>query len=181
MDWLSARLEALQQEGNAGTLDRERVPNPPELIERLELELAHQLGTMALAATYPGPGLPPGLAFGDTEPTAPPLPAWAVDIDPLDLFLLHQAFLEANVGRMEALEQIVPPDRGRPLLGPKSPAGAAPKTPMSWNVFIGTMATRLKEDPVRLARDRSLVALLAQVRLGAVAMAEETAAEGMGL
>ena len=37
---------------------------------------------------------------------------------------------------------------------------------MSWNVFVGTLAMRLKVEPERLAKDRSLVSLLAQVRLG---------------
>ena len=69
---------------------------------------------------------------------------------------------------MAALELIVQP-----------PKGNGDGTPMSWNVFVGTLAMRLKTEPERLAKDRSLVSLLAQVRLGSPAYDPiEDAADG---
>ena len=163
VDWLAARLEALRSAASAGELP-EMIKNPTELLERLESELAHQLSVMAFVACYEGAGLP-----REAESDEPDMPAWVEDIDPMDLFQIHSAFMEVNAGRMEALDAIVPPERGRPLLSGDG-ASHAPSKPMSWNIFLGTMATRLKIDPSTLARDHSLVGLLAQVRVSAPTM-----------
>jgi len=147
-DWLAARLEALREAATAGTLEGSGVREPVTTMEKVEHELAWQLGAIAAVATYPGPG---GGPYMDPQADIPD--RW-VDLDPLDLYRIHAAFLRVNAVRLEALARIVKPMKGGPT-----------ETPMSWNVFLGSLAMRLNEDPARLARDRSLVSLLATVRL----------------
>lgn len=147
IDWLSARVEALREALDKGETDG--VAEPVTSLQRLEAELAYQLGACCAVAVTEGPGLGPY-----REPEAELPDRWC-DAHPLDLFRVNAAFQEVNAGRLEALARIVRPKKG-------SDGGR-----VSWNVFMGTLAMRLNADPADLARDRSLVSLLATVRLAA--------------
>ncbi|MFA6044191.1 MAG: hypothetical protein WC718_04345 [Phycisphaerales bacterium] len=155
-EWLAVRLEALREAATAGTLDKSGVPEPVTMMARVEHELAFHLGAIAAVATSEGPG---GGAYMDPDAEVPE--QWA-NMNPLDLYRIHAAFTEVNAARLDALARIVRPQKG-------SPDGQQ----MSWNVFLGSLAMRLNEDPVRLAKDRSLVALLATVRLARDAEPEQ--------
>lgn len=146
-EWLAARLEALREAASAGTLEGSGVKEPVTTMEKVERELAWQLGAIAAVATHPGPGGGPCMdQEADVEQR------W-LDLHPLDLYRIHGAFLEVNAMRLEALARVARPARG------------GDDRPMSWDVFLGSLAMRLNEDPARLAKNRSLVNLLATVRL----------------
>lgn len=147
-EWLAARLEALREAATAGTLERSEIREPVATMERVEHELAFHLAAIAAVATYEGPG---GGPYASPEAEVPE--QWT-EMNPLDLYRIHAAFSQVNAARLDALARIVRPQRS-----------GAEGQQMSWNVFLGSLAMRLNEDPVRLARDRSLVALLATVRL----------------
>lgn len=148
-EWLAARLEALREAAANGTLERSGVPEPVGTMERIERELAYQLGAIAAVATTAGPG---GASY--MEPGADVPERWT-DMNPIDLFRVHKAFMEVNAARLDALSRIVRPTK----------PGESGADRMSWNVFLSTLAMRLNEDPAKLARERSLVSLLATVRL----------------
>ncbi len=156
--WIAARAAAIREAADEGKLEQDDLPDPISVLARTEVELASQLGAMAAVACHKGPGMPP-----EAEDTAPasdwPDDKWT-DIDPIDLYAVHAAFLDVNAGRMEALERIVKPQR----------TGSNDR--MSWNVFLGTLAMKLHKDPTELANDYSLVKLLSQVRLGRPDMEE---------
>lgn len=156
--WIAARATAIREAADEGKLEQDDLGEPVAVLSRCELELAHQLSAMAAVACHEGPGMP-----AEAEDTSP-VSAWPdgewVDIDPVDLYAIHAAFLDVNAGRMEALERIVKPQR----------AGSNER--MSWNVFLGTLAMKLHKDPTELASDYSLVKLLSQVRLGKPDMEE---------
>jgi len=147
-EWLAARLEALRQAAADGTLERLEVPEPVATMEQIEHELAWQLGAIAAVVTHPGPD---GGPYMDPQADIPE--RW-VNVNPLDLYRIHAAFQKVNAVRLEALQRVAKPQR----------VGGA-EAPMSWNVFLSSLAMRLNEDPANLARNRSLVGLLATVRL----------------
>lgn len=150
--WIAARAAAIREAADEGKLEQSDLGEPIAVLSRCEAELAQQLSAMAAVACYKGPGMP-----AEAEDNAP-ASSWPGgdfhDIDPVDLYAIHAAFLDVNAGRMEALERIVKPQR------------AGQNERMSWNVFFGTLAMKLHKDPTELAKDYSLVKLLAQVRLG---------------
>lgn len=146
-EWLAARTEALREAVSNGEIERADIAEPVTMLERLESELAYQLGAIASVVTHPGPSGGPYQEQGSEIPER-----WR-DANPLDLYRVHGGFLEVNAARLDALSRIVRPTK----------SGNDQK--MSWSVFIGTLAMRLDENPATLARDRSLVSLLATTRL----------------
>lgn len=157
--WLTSRVDAIHIALAEDAVGREDLPTPVSTLGRATDEIGHQLAALAAAACSEGPGLP-------ANPDEPE-PLYG-ELQPHDLLRINRAFLEVNAGRMAALEAIVKP-----------PKAGKDDSRMSWNVFVGTLAMRLKTDPERLAKDRSLVSLLAQVRLGNSLTAEmEAAADG---
>lgn len=170
--WLSDRLDLLRWAADNGELDQKEVPDVVTVQARIEEELHQQLTALAVVACTPGPGMREGDPMEGW-------PDWTATLTPIDLFTIHQAFSEVNLGRMEALEWVAPvKKKGGAEAGV---AGNAPKR-LSWNTFLGTLATRLKVSPESLAKDRSLVSLLAQARLGSEVAAAEAveAAHGGG-
>lgn len=157
--WIAARAAALREAADNGELTESDVPDPIAVLDRCELELVHQLGSMAAVACYKGPGMPPEAEINALPSDDWPGKLWD-EIDAIDLYAVHAAFIEVNAGRMEALERIVKPMR------------AGENERMSWNVFLGTLAMKLHKDPSELASDYSLVKLLSQVRLGRPDMEE---------
>lgn len=155
--WLSARVEALRVGLEDGSITEADIAEPISTLERATTELGHQLAALASAACNEGPSL------GVTEPSDRFLA-----LDPWELYRINRAFLEVNAGRMMALARIVKPPKGND------------DRPMSWNVFLGTLAMKLKIDPETLAKNRSLVSLLAQVRLSARAVDEDEVEEALG-
>lgn len=151
--WIAARAAAIREAADNGELKQDDLAEPLAVLARCEDELSSQLSSMAAVACHEGPGIP-----AEAENNAPPSDDWPgkqwSDIDAIDLYAVHAAFIEVNAGRMEALERIVKPMRG------------GENERMSWNVFLGTLAMKLHKDPTELASDYSLVKLLSQVRLG---------------
>lgn len=169
--WLSDRLDLLRWAADNGELDQAEMPDVVTTQERIEEELHNQLTAMAVVACFPGPGIPPS---GDVMEG---WPDWAPDLTPIDLFTIHQSFSEVNLGRMEALEWVVPvKKRG----AGKAADGQAPPRRLSWNTFLGSLSMRLKVSPESLAKDRSLVSLLAQARLGSEVASSEAIEEASG-
>jgi len=141
MDVMSASLEEGWTEQEA--------EHPFDLIKRTDVEIGLQLRTMCYAAcNY-------GIRVDREEIDSPDfeLPELFANIDAIDVARLHKYFYEVNVIRLNYLPY---------LMGPTKPGE---DKRMSWNVFYGTMANQLNSDMRSLMRDRSLVSLLAQVRL----------------
>lgn len=147
LDWLGPRIVALREALNDGAGTPQDLPNPVTALASAEQEIAWQVGAFCAEATREGADRGPW-ANDDTD-----LPERWRDVDPLDVISVHRGFVECNAARLEALSRLVKPTRGA--------AGER----LSWNVFMGSMAMRLGVDPATLARDRSLVSLLATVRL----------------
>ena len=150
--WIAARASAIREAADEDQLEQSDLAEPIAVLSRCERELGTQLSSMAAVACYEGPGMPPEAE--DTAPSSDWLGEDWTEIDAIDLYAVHAAFIEVNAGRMEALERIVKPQR------------AGENERMSWNVFLGTLAMKLHKDPTELASDYSLVKLLSQVRLG---------------
>ncbi len=147
--WLAARSHAIRQAADDGEITPEILAKPLTALAGIEEELAHQLKQMAACACFKGVGLPPEANDSEWAPEE-----WQ-DLDSLDLYSIHSAFLEVNAGRMEALNRIVKPSKKANDTDDR----------MSWNVFLGTLAVKLQKDPTELARAHSLVKILSMVRL----------------
>ena len=156
--WIAARAAAIREAADNGKLKQDDLAEPISILGRCEMELASQLSAMAAVACHEGVSMPPE-AEDNAPPSDWPGEEWE-DVDPIDLYAIHAAFLDVNAGRMEALERITKPQR----------SGSNDR--MSWNVFTGTLAMKLHRDPTELTRDYSLVKLLAMVSLGRPAMDE---------
>ena len=156
--WIATRVYALREAAEAGKLSEDDgIKAPLATLQRAETELADQMCWMARVACTEGPGMPPEAEANGAEVPREALGEDWIDLDPVDLYAIHAAFMEVNAGRMEALERIVKPLRG----------GGDDDERMSWNVFLGTLSMKLHKDPTELSRDYSLVKLLCMVRLGA--------------
>jgi len=156
--WLAARYALCRQAINGADV--------MALLERVAAELAYQQGLMVWSALTPGHGLP--FALTDDRPALPEL---VRSLGPWDLVRVHQAFIEVNASRLQALEKLIQPMRDEQ-------GGGRP----SWSVFIGTMALKWRTDPVRLMRDHALIQLLATAKIAALtgAGAEELEEEVTG-
>jgi hypothetical protein len=139
-------------------------------LDRLARELARQYGMMVWIATAPGPGFPyPEGA--DPEPD-PPQPI--ADLDPWDLWQISQAWHKVNAERLEMADVLLAPQRQNAKDSKQRP---------SWAVLFSAVGQDLDIDPARLMRDRSLVNVLATVRLGQPGVPdpkEQRAAAGAG-
>ena len=153
LSWLAARYEALGEEPVAGD-------GTSSLRERVADEITTQTLTIAWIVTSEGPGLP----FPADPADRPELPDAIRVLSPVDVLRIHQAFLEVNAVRLQALERLV-----------SAPRGDAPSARPSWAVFVGALSMKLKADPKRLLADRSLASLLAQVKLSQPVIEEERA------
>jgi hypothetical protein len=145
---LTLRLDTLL------ALPADRVtPQVAQDLDALSRELARQMGMLAWIATTPGPGFP-YLEGADPEPDPPQAVA---DLDSWDLWQVTQAWHKVNAERLEMTEVLLAPQRPNAKDGHQRP---------SWAVLFSTVGTDLDIDPARLMRDRSLVNVLATVRLG---------------
>lgn len=145
---LTVRVEALREIAGAD------LTGPAALdLDRLARELTRQMGMMAWIATTPGPGFP-YVEGSDPEPDPPPSVA---DLDPWDLWQVAQAWHKVNAERLEMTDVLLAPQRKDNRDGKQRP---------SWAVLFSAVGTDLDIDPARLMRDRSLVNVLATVRLG---------------
>jgi len=154
VDYIQRHAEYIRRQLEAHTLDRETFPNPESMIEELETETAHQLCVMASAATQEGPAV-------DWKAASEYGPFWS-DMDPMHYLRVIQAFAEVNAHRLEALPYVA---------GPQKQEGEEAGR-VSWNVFMGSMASKMDTTVRELAENTSLVALLAQARLSAPDMEE---------
>ncbi len=146
VEWMAPRVATLRDAvANHAT---EGLATPITTLEHAQTELAYQIGAFCAEATNPGP------AKGEWATDNADLPELWKDVNPHDVVQVHRAFMECNATRLQALDHIV-----RPQKADNS------DRPMSWNVFVASMAMRLNIDPKTLARDRPLVSLLATVRL----------------
>lgn len=149
-------------------LPKEITREPVRTTARAAHELAYQLALMAAVACEPGARLPKWVD-GEARPPAFRVLRWPwrvkawlardpvapfIDMDPMDMLLVHRAFMEVNQGRMAALRYVAPPRK------PSATQGE-----MSYDVFLSTLAMKTGADPEYLAKDRSIVSLVSQVRL----------------
>lgn len=149
LEWLSPRVAALREALDRGEGSEAELPRPVSTLARCEEELAYQMSLLCAEATHEGPARGP---WAQEEPEEVP-EQWR-DVNPHDMMSVHKGFVLVNSDRLQALNHIVQPQ--------KSEGGSER---MSWNVFLATMAQQLQMDPSVLASDRSLVSLLATVRL----------------
>lgn len=150
--WLTSRVEAIREALNDDSVDRDELPQPVTSLEAAADEMGLRLAAICAVACSEGPQLDRRLAL---EP-----PQRWHDITPADLYSIHKAFVNVNSVAIAFLDRLVKPQR----------SGGEP---MSWSVFMSTLGMRLKTDPAELARNRSLVSLLAQVRLSQPTYDEE--------
>lgn len=153
LGWVEARVEALEQLEEDGTLELDEGVALPGLLERARAESTEQLARIVAQAVTPGP------ALVDVDADAPD---WIRALNPVDLVRLHRAWLEVNIGRLEAVRRITKPPK------PGEKKGERP----SWTGFL-TGITEKGGDPWRRARDRSLCALLTQAQVSRPDMDEE--------
>jgi hypothetical protein len=147
--WLAARNAVCRQSVNGADV--------MALLERLAAELAYQQLLMVWTATAPGKIDYYGLPFA-VEDDRPEIPESLRSISPWDIVRVHQAFLDVNATRLQALEKLIQPTR-------EETGGGRP----AWSVFIGSMALKWRVDPVRLMRDHALIQILATAKIAAMA------------
>ena len=128
--------------------ERQQMPQILETLEAISEALGKNLSRIAYAATRAGPAT-------DTDEAFNP-PQEFMDLSPSDIVRIHRAFWEVNLMRTSAMPYLVAPQK----------AGADRPRRMSWSVFGAEMANLFKCDVADILNDKSLVALLAQVRLG---------------
>jgi hypothetical protein len=149
--WLTTRYAALHDNANGA--------DAMQFLERVAGEMAYQHQLLAWTVTTPGPGLP----FAPEEENSRPAPPAEIRaLEPWEILRLHQAFLEVNVMRLNALDKLIDPPKG-------DEKGGRP----SWSVFMGSLSLKMQTDPKKLMRDYALVQLLAVVKLAAPAPLEE--------
>ena len=124
-----------------------------EDLDRLSRELTRQMGMLAWIATSPGPGFP----YPEGADPEPDPPQEVADLDPWDLWQVASTWHKVNAERLEMTEVLLSPQRPNSKDGRQRP---------SWAVLFSSVGTDLDIDPARLMRDRSLVNVLATVRLG---------------
>jgi hypothetical protein len=150
--WLDDRLQLLHEAARTGQLERTEIPNPSDVLEAATEEMTRQLALLCHMACTPGPALP---ADADADP-----PQRYRDLHVWDLHFINRAFWNVNAAPLADLARIVGKSKGG-------------SERMSWNVFQGTLAMRLRVAPEELAQKRSLISLLAQVRLAQPNLGDE--------
>lgn len=152
LEWMHVRCEHIKHLLETGKIKpptEDDFYDPLEIIEGTEREIGHQLAMMAYACTMPGPTI-------DYDAVTDP-PEMFRDLHPADMVRVYKAYVELNQTRLNLAETVV-----RRVYGGKKKHSSRP---MSWNVFLPTMARQLRVDVKELMRDRSLVSVLAQVYL----------------
>lgn len=150
--WLDERVQLLHEAARTNQLDRTEIPNPSDVLEAATEEMTRQLALLCHMACTPGPALP---ADADDEP-----PQRYRDLHVWDLHFINRAWWQVNAAPLADLARIVGKTKGS-------------SERMSWNVFQGTLAMRLRVAPEELAQNRSLISLLAQVRLAQPDLGDE--------
>jgi hypothetical protein len=146
LKWLTDRVKAMQLEASADAA--------VFLGDVLE-EIAYQTALAVWVATFEGPDVP----WNGTRPPLD-LPPWTLAVDPVDVRRLNVVFWRVNAVRLTLLrddieEQDRPDDR----------------TPMTWSVFMGSLAMEKGQPVSVLMRNVSLVELLMEVKLAGQARA----------
>lgn len=154
LHWLNVRYAALA--------DAEHGAEALQFLERVAAEISYQYGLLAWTATADGPGLP----FDPRADERPDVPPALRTLEPFQLFRLHQAFIEVNAARLQALERLVSPA-----------AEEGPTARPTWSGFFSNLAMKWEVDPQVLMADHALVKLLAMVKLAAPQVAEKAAEE----
>jgi hypothetical protein len=149
MSWLGERLANIRAELAEAGLEPDDLPEPASTLDEAADEVAFQLAAMAAVACSEGAALDKSVAENPPERF--------LSLSPWELMRINRAFAEVNAGRLLAVEQIAAPL-------PKS--GQAGRR-MSWNVLYGTLGMRTGTDPEYLAKNRSLVNVVSQVRVSA--------------
>lgn len=149
LNWIAGRMEILKDLADRGELEASMLPNPAEVLERASREVPYHLACLSAEACRKGVQL--------TDERDDP-PEMFLDLPPLDVVRIQAKFQEVNGSRLLHLEELV--RSYTPGSGDERGAG-----PMSWSVFFGTMAQETETDMEVLMRDRSLLAVLSQIRL----------------
>lgn len=149
LNWITARMELLKDLADRGELDSSLLPNPMEALEMASREVPYHLACLCAEACRKGVQL--------TDDRNDPSEMF-LDLPPIDVVRIQVKFQDVNGGRLLHLEQLV--KSYTPGSGEERGAG-----PMSWSVFFGTMAQETNTDMEVLMKDRSLLAVLSQIRL----------------
>jgi hypothetical protein len=152
---LQGRLNVLDHIIENNLPEKLQIENIWSLREMIEVEIGRLLTVMAYAATTPGVGI-------DVEAVESP-PEMFQNLSPQELVLIHQAFFEANVNRISLIPYLSITSRNDEDRTKKTNS----KRRLSWSVFGSEMANIFKTDVSDILNNRSLTALLAQIRLGA--------------
>jgi hypothetical protein len=147
--WMQSRADFFRE-----VYLNDNVPDAEEpftLLMKLDEEVSYHTRLMAYAACQPARSVD-RTEFEREDFDIPP--PFDDSIDPIDLVRILRAFWEVNVTRLNLLPYLV---------GPRKEKDTQKR--MSWNVFFATMAMNRKMDIHALMRDKSLISLLAQVRL----------------
>jgi hypothetical protein len=149
MSWLGERLANIRAELAEAGLEPDDLPEPASTLDEAADEVAFQLAAMAAVACSEGAALDKSVAENPPERF--------LSLSPWELMRINRAFAEVNAGRLLAVEQIAAPLPKSDKTGRR----------MSWNVLYGTLGMRTGTDPEYLARNRSLVNVVSQVRVSA--------------
>lgn len=121
--------------------------------------IGKQTTIMAYAASTPGPSV-------DKDVVENPPDEW-LNLSPQELALVHQAFFDINVRRISLIPYLAIQPRSEMRNKDKR---EVQKRRLSWSVFGAEMANVFKTDVADILNNRSLTALMAQIRLGSEAL-----------
>lgn len=147
VQWLGVRMEAIRQAIEEGTLREEDCPDPVELLDAGDQELAHQLACLCYAACDFGIQI-------DRKAVNEP-PEIFRNLDSIDHLRILTAFNQVNASRLTPIPMLV---------GPRK-ADRDGNRPVGWSVFFSTTARHYKVDMRELMQNRSLPSLLAEIQL----------------
>lgn len=147
--WLAVRYLFLRERSEIS-----HNANLLEFSQRVLDELTYQYQVLVWIATAPGCGLP----FDDMGVTRPEVPEAIRKLDVFEIVEVVRAHSMANAMRLRVLRTMLTPD--------KSPTDRVRPT---WAMFFANAAMDLKRPAQELMRDLSLVEVLAQLQLHAVA------------
>ncbi len=129
------------------------IPVSAEALAAVDREILHQYQLIVFSATHPGAGLP----FPADDPPKV-LPEWIRELNPVDVFRIHRAFITCNVIRLQSLYMLL-----------ELKIGETQPDRLSWATFFSTRAEESGIEPQTLMRDRSLGSQIATALIAAEA------------
>lgn len=152
LKWMTRQLTLLQRMAGAEAIDA---------IPKVLSTMAYTYQLLCWIITTKGPGMP--YEADDPNPTPP---EYITSLDPLDIIKICQAH-HKHLLRLHALTALID----------EKAQGAEQGTRPTWSSFFGSMAIELKTDEIVLMKQRSLISLMATVRLNNAAHEHATEEE----